>query len=35
MFISCNTVAQIYKTMIRPHLEYVDFVVESGSKILI
>ena len=31
MFITCNTTVKIYKTMIRPHLEYVDFVVESGS----
>ena len=35
MFISCNTAARIYKTMIRPHLEYVDFVVESSSMKLI
>ena len=35
MFISCNTACRIYKTMIRPHLEYVDFIVESGSKKLI
>ena len=33
MFISCDTAIRIYKTMIRPHLEYVDYVVESGSKI--
>ena len=31
-FISTNTAVKIYKTMIRPHLEYVDFIVESGSK---
>ena len=35
MFISRTTSARIYKTMIRPHLEYVDFIVESGSKKLI
>ena len=35
MFISCKTSARIYKTMIRPHLEYVDFIVESGSKKLV
>ena len=34
-FITANTSVRIYKTMIRPHLEYVDFVVESGSKIVI
>ena len=32
MFISGKTSARIYRTMIRPHLEYVDFIVESGSK---
>ena len=31
-FISTNTAVTIYKTMVRPHLEYVDFIVESGSK---
>ena len=35
MFITCNTATRIYKTMIRPHLEYVDFIVESGIKKLI
>ena len=34
-FISVNTAVRIYKTMIRPHLEYVDFIIESGSKNLI
>ena len=34
-FITTNTAVKIYKTMVRPHLEYVDFVVESGSKNLI
>ena len=34
-FITPNTAVRIYKTMIRPHLEYVDFVVESGSKNMI
>ena len=33
MFISCDTAIRIYKTMMRPHLEYVDYIVESGSKI--
>ena len=35
MFISCKTAAKIYKTMIRPQIEYVDFVIDSGSKGLI
>ena len=30
-FISEKTAIRIYKTMIRPHLDYIDFVVESGS----
>ena len=30
-FISEKTAVRIYKTMIRPHLDYVDFVVDSGS----
>ena len=30
-FISENTAAKIYKTMIRPHLDYMDFVVDSSS----
>ena len=30
-FISEKTAVRIYKTMIRPHLDYIDFVVESGS----
>ena len=30
-FISKKTAIRIYKTMIRPHLDYIDFVVESGS----
>ena len=34
-FITKGTAVKIYKTMIRPHLEYVDFIVESGSKIMI
>ena len=34
-FITVNTAARIYKTMIRPHLEYADLVVESGSKAFI
>ena len=35
MFISCDTSARIYKTMIRPHREYVDFIFEYGSKKLV
>ena len=35
MFISNDTAARIYKTMIRPHIEYVDYVVESGGKTLV
>ena len=30
-FISENTAARTYKCMIRPHLDYIDFVIESGS----
>ena len=30
-FISEKTAVSIYKTMIRPHLDYIDFVVDSGS----
>ena len=30
-FISEKTAVRIYKTMIRPHLDYMDFVVDSGS----
>ena len=30
-FISEKNAVRIYKTMIRPHLDYIDFVVESGS----
>ena len=30
-FISEKTAVRIYKTMIRPHLDYVDCVVDSGS----
>ena len=29
---SICTAVGIYKTMIPPHLEYIDFVVESGTK---
>ena len=29
--ISEKTAARIYKCMIRPHLDYIDFVIESGS----
>ena len=35
MFITNVTAAKIYKFMIRPLLEYVDFIVDSGSKCLI
>ena len=30
-FISEKTAARIYKIMIRPHLDYIDFVVDSAS----
>ena len=30
-FITEKTAMKIYKCMIRPHLDYIDFVVESGS----
>ena len=30
-FITDKTAMRIYKCMIRPHLDYIDFVVESGS----
>ena len=30
-FISESTAARIYKCMIRPHLDYINFVIESGS----
>ena len=30
-FISENTAAKIDKTMIRPHLDYIDFVIDSSS----
>ena len=30
-FISEKNAVRIYKTMIRPHLDYIDFVVDSGS----
>ena len=35
ILVSDKTVSKIYKTMIRPHLEYVDFVIDSGSKKLV
>ena len=35
VFITDKIACKIYKTMIRPHLEYVDFIIESGSKNLI
>ena len=31
-FIKEDTAVRIYKTMIRPHLEYIDFVIDSCSK---
>ena len=30
-FISEKTAVRIYKCLVRPHLDYIDFVVESGS----
>ena len=30
-YISEKTATRIYKSMIRPHLDYIDFVIESGS----
>ena len=30
-FISTKTATRIYKSMIRPHLDYIDFVIDSGS----
>ena len=30
-FVSVKTATKIYKTMIRPHLDYIDFVVDSSS----
>ena len=30
-FISERTAVRIYKTMIQPHLDYIDFVVDSRS----
>ena len=27
-----STASRIYKTMIRPYMEYIDFIVESGTK---
>ena len=30
-FISEKTTVRIYKTMVRPHLDYIDFVVDSAS----
>ena len=35
LFITTSTAIKIYKTMIRPHVEYVDFVIESGSKSIV
>ena len=30
-FITEKNAVRIYKTRIRPHLDYIDFAVESGS----
>ena len=30
-FISEKTAVRVYKTMIRPHLDYIDYVIDSGS----
>ena len=30
-FISENTAVRIFKTMIRPHLDYIDFVIDSSA----
>ena len=30
-FISKKTAIRIYKSMIRPHLDYIDYVIDSGS----
>ena len=30
-FISQKTAINIYKCMIRPHLDYIDYVVDSGT----
>ena len=35
IFIMDKTACKIYKTMVRPHLEYVDFIIESGSKVYV
>ena len=31
-FISVKTATQIYKCMIRPHFNYIDYVIDSSSK---
>ena len=31
-YLTENTAIKVYKTMIRPYLEYVDFVIESSTK---
>ena len=31
-FITVKTAVQIYKCMIRPHLDYIDYVIDSSSK---
>ena len=30
-YISEGTASRIYKTMIRPHMEYIDFIIDSGT----
>ena len=35
IFSTDKTACNIYKTMIKPHLEYVDFIIESGSKVYV
>ena len=34
-FITEKTASQMYRTMILPHLEYIDFVIESSTKEII
>ena len=31
-FVTERTAVSIYKAMIRPHMEYIDFIIESGSR---
>ena len=32
-FISCQTSLLLYKVMIRPHLEYGDFIIDSANQV--